>query len=277
MGLHLFFFLFPLLNTFLITSTFFIQENHVNHLRTTAMDNQYSEQVNNTEWGYGCEGGVGPSEWGELSPEWSVCGNGKRQSPIRILSFEVTKIQQPYLQTLYHPAPATLINDGNLLKLKWKGGFLKIDSIIYELHEITFHTPSEHTINGIIYPLEMQMMHRDMRSGGMVNVAVLLKLDEDKNKFLDQFWSYIPTLEGNQAVNIAVDVNPKELDLDRKHYRYEGSLTTPPCTEGVTWMVMKKIYKVSPMQVDLLYAALKSENSRPVQPLNGRVVYKIKV
>ncbi|KAH9306633.1 hypothetical protein KI387_011037, partial [Taxus chinensis] len=233
-------------------------ENNFKYLRTNVTANRYSEEGIEPEWSYGCGSGVGPSEWGKLSPDWSLCSYGTEQSPIRILSFDVTKNQETnYLQTMYHPAPATLINDGNLIKLKWKGGFLYIDGILYELYEIRFHTPSEHTIDGKMHPLEMQMMHRNLNNGYMAVLAILFKLDEKINKFLDQFWPYIPTFQGNQAVNITGDVNPSELDLNRKHfYWYRGSLTTPPCTEGVMWAVMKKTYKVSPMQVDLLHAAL---------------------
>ncbi|XP_057831389.2 alpha carbonic anhydrase 7 [Cryptomeria japonica] len=172
-----------------ITTTTSIQQNNLNYLRTTVMRNRYSDEGNETEtrWDYGCDSGVGPSEWGEQSPKWVLCSKGAEQSPIRILSFDVAKDRHTtYLETMYHPASATFIHDGNLVKLKWKGGFLYIDGILYELYETRFHTPSEHSINGKIYPLEMQMMHRDLNNGGMVILAILFEIDDKINKFLDQ-------------------------------------------------------------------------------------------
>lgn len=261
-----------------------MQRNDINYLKTAIEAGQYRKEGNETgnresDWDYGCGSDIGPREWGELSREWSVCSTGAAQSPIRILSFDIAKNEQKdYMQTMHHPAPATVVNDGNLIRLKWKGGFLYIDDVLYELRETQFHTPSEHTINGKKYPLEMQMIHNSSENGGMVILSILFKLDKKGNKFLDQFWPYIPSFEWNQEVDITGDVEPKELNLNRQYfYQYRGSLTYPPCTEGVRWMVLKKIRKVSPMQVDMLYGALKHENSRPTQALNGRNVYKGKL
>lgn len=232
--------------------------------------------ANEPNWGYGCVSGIGPNEWGELSPEWSLCSTGTEQSPIGILSFDVTKNERvAFVQITHHPAPASILNDGNLIRLRWKGGFLHIDGILYELHEAQFHTPSEHTIDGKRYPLEMQMMHKNAKNSDMAILSILFKLDDKDNKFLGQFLPYIPSLGGNPTMNITGGVNPKGLDLKERHfYQYRGSLTTPPCAEGVVWIVMKKKHKVSPVQVDMLYAALKHENSRPIQALKGRTVYK---
>lgn len=282
--------LFFILSVSLITlssPTSLQRQGGFNYLKPATEGGQYGNEGNQKgnqaitlthepEWDYGCGSDIGPSEWGELSQEWSLCSTGAEQSPIKILSFNVAKSEQmANMETMHHPAPATVVNDGNLIRLKWKGGFVYIDGILYELHETLFHTPSEHTINGKIYPLEMQMMHKSRKDGGMVILSILFKLDDKENKFLDQFWPYIPSFEWNQAVDITGGVDPKELHLNRKQfYQYRGSLTTPPCTEGVIWMVMKKIHKVSPMQVDILYDALKHENSRPTQALNGRTVYK---
>lgn len=281
---------FILIASFIATSTLTStslskQEKDFNYLKSAVETTQYSKESNETsnkalalvtDWGYGCGSGIGPSEWGELLPEWSLCNTGAEQSPIRILSFDVTKNERAaVVQTTHHPAPASVVNDGNLIRLRWKGGFLHIDGILYELHEAQFHTPSEHTINGKRYPLEMQMMHRNAKNGDIAILSILFKLDDKDNKFLGQFWSYIRSLEENPAVNITGGVDPKGLDLSERHfYQYRGSLTTPPCAEGVMWIVMKKKHKVSPMQLDMLYAALKHENSRPIQALKGRTVYK---
>eukprot|EP00252_Welwitschia_mirabilis_P009298 TRINITY_DN2177_c0_g1_i7.p1 TRINITY_DN2177_c0_g1~~TRINITY_DN2177_c0_g1_i7.p1 ORF type:complete len:171 (+),score=17.13 TRINITY_DN2177_c0_g1_i7:293-805(+) len=132
-----------------------------------------------------------------MSSDWALCSTGKQQSPIRILSFDVAKNEKlKRLHTLYHYAPATLLNDGRILRLKWEGGFLLIEESLYELFEVQFHTPSEHTINGKKYAMEMQLMHRNRVNNAIAVVAILFKLGEDRNKFLDQVGSFLIPASG---------------------------------------------------------------------------------
>eukprot|EP00252_Welwitschia_mirabilis_P009295 TRINITY_DN2177_c0_g1_i1.p1 TRINITY_DN2177_c0_g1~~TRINITY_DN2177_c0_g1_i1.p1 ORF type:complete len:235 (+),score=29.49 TRINITY_DN2177_c0_g1_i1:81-785(+) len=148
-------------------------------------------------WGYEVGSERGPFKWGNMSSDWALCSTGKQQSPIRILSFDVAKNEKlKRLHTLYHYAPATLLNDGRILRLKWEGGFLLIEESLYELFEVQFHTPSEHTINGKKYAMEMQLMHRNRVNNAIAVVAILFKLGEDRNKFLDQVGSFLIPASG---------------------------------------------------------------------------------
>eukprot|EP01018_Ginkgo_biloba_P013260 Gb_37901 [translate_table: standard] len=221
------------------------------------------------------EGPKGPQHWGELHEEWKSCGNGKYQSPIDVVKRRVQVYHDlGKLRRSYRPANATLINRGHDIMLKWpKGaGTIDIDGNKYTLNQCHWHAPAEHTVDGRRYPLEIHLVHQAEDNRTAV-VGILYKYGRP-DTFLNELMDEISAIadEENAEEQLGI-VNPKHIKLgSRKYYRYVGSLTTPPCTEGVIWTIVKKVRTVSREQVRALRTAAYGRNARPIQATNGRVV-----
>ncbi|XP_016471959.1 alpha carbonic anhydrase 7-like [Nicotiana tabacum] len=225
----------------------------------------------------------GPSKWGELKREWEACKNGKMQSPIDISSYKVKIIKNMDNKKVYKPSNSTIKNRGHDISLKWQGdaGSIWINGTEYPLQQVHWHSPSEHTINGRRYPLEMHMVHQTngekVKNKIVVN-AVLYKFGKP-DPFLFGLRRHISSMidqEGEERKLGKIDPNYIISSPTKKYYRYMGSLTTPPCTEGVTWIVNKKVQTVSRGQVMLLRKAVHDSaerNARPVQPHNEREIH----
>ncbi|XP_010090214.2 alpha carbonic anhydrase 4 [Morus notabilis] len=226
----------------------------------------------------------GPSRWGQLDPNWFLCGNGTRQSPININASTVQlRPQLGGLQTNYSPAPATLFNRGNEIEVNWNGsdaGNLTVNGTVYKLLECHWHTPSEHRLNGRRFDMEIHLVHKNDR-GEIAVVGILYKYMRwsKPDPFLSSIYQQILSLRnGTKQIPLGI-VNPRDIESPgrrwRSYYRYNGSLTTPPCAENVLWTVLKRVQTVSPKQVQALQEAVDDgfeENARPTQPLNGRKV-----
>ncbi|CAI0374796.1 unnamed protein product [Linum tenue] len=224
------------------------------------------------------KGERGPKEWGSLSPKWRACGNGKLQSPIDVLSHGVeVSPELGKLQRDYKPAPATVKNSGHDIMVKWKAdaGQIRVNETYYKLVQFHWHTPSEHTFNGSRYELELHVVHSSS-NGGTAVIGIVYKYGKP-----DPFLSKVllrdikKTRKGGKDIEVGI-VNPGDIKFGRrKYYRYIGSLTTPPCTEGVVWTIVKKVRTVSRAQVKALrnaiYKGFKT-NARPTQGANERVV-----
>lgn len=235
-----------------------------------------------TPFGYGNVPN-GPSNWGNLNPEWKVCNSGKQQSPINIVKAEAkADFAMESLKRDYVDANATLINNGFNVMLKYEEGVgsVLIDGKNYSLQQLHWHSPSEHTIGGERFPVELHMVHRN-KEGHIVVLAVLYRfghVDTFLNQLMDNFKDLTKEKCGDkQETHVPVGVvdNKALKRSTRKYYRYIGSLTTPPCSENVIWNVMGKIREMTPEQANILKAPLSDayrNNSRPVQPLNGRTV-----
>ncbi|KAJ4911226.1 Alpha carbonic anhydrase 5 [Raphanus sativus] len=219
------------------------------------------EVEDETEFSYEAKGPKGPAKWGTLKKEWKLCGIGKLQSPIN-LTDENVKVTSKLgsLRSRYLPSNATIKNRGHDIMLEFKGGNkgigITIRGIKYKLQQLHWHSPSEHSINGKRYALEEHMVHQS-KSGRFAVVAFLynigepdpflLSLEEHLNKITD-------THESEDYVGM---IDPKKLTFESKqHYRYLGSLTTPPCSEPVIWSVSRKIRTVTSQQVELLHVAV---------------------
>jgi len=218
----------------------------------------------------------GPENWGHLNPNWQVCSNGKLQSPIDLLHERVTVVQNlGNLKRNYKPAPAALINRGHDIMMEWKedAGGININGTDYKLKQCHWHAPSEHTVNGTSYDMELHMVHKSS-SGEVAVVAILYKFGHP-DPFISKFLHQVKTVD-HKGIDLGV-VNPWKIKFgSRKYYRYLGSLTVPPCTEGVLWTVLKKVRTVSREQARELRNAVHDgfeENARPVQEWNGRTVY----
>jgi carbonic anhydrase len=217
-------------------------------------------------WAY--DGDEGPEHWGELDPDYALCSTGKAQSPIDIVDPKDTDLAN--IEINYHPmSPMKIVNNGHTIQVVVDpGNTLTLDGVEYELLQFHFHQPSEHLIAGEHQPLEMHLVHKTAE-GNTTVLGVLLKEGSGGEPFAPIF-SNLPTEVGTEQT---IDVTVNLIDLlpeSRITYRYEGSLTTPPCTEGVHWLVFTEPAEISAEQIAT--AAKFKTNARPVQPLNGRTV-----
>lgn len=228
-----------------------------------------AEHGGEVHWAY--EGENGPQTWGKLKPEFNLCAVGKRQSPIAI-SDDIT-LQGPAeaVQFHYTPSSATVINNGHTIQVDVEGdNSITVRNSTYKLLQFHFHTPSEEMINSKRYAMVAHLVHKN-EAGQLAVVAVLLELGEP-NSLIDTVWTYMP-LDTNDRVripNAVIDVN-EILPADQRYYQFMGSLTTPPCTEGVLWMVIKQPLRISRAQFKL-FSQQFPFNARPVQAVNGRPV-----
>jgi len=222
-------------------------------------------------WTY--EGEHGPAHWGALDTAFETCKLGKHQSPIDIRGAKAAAL--PAIQFAYQPSPLQLVDNGHTVQVTYApGSFITVGDQKYELQQFHFHHPSEEKVNGKSYPLVAHLVHENAE-GKLAVVAVLLA-NGQANPFVEEVWKYLPAEEGKEIApeGVSVDVT-RLLPANRGYYTFTGSLTTPPCTEGVTWFVLKNPAQVSKDEV-AAFAKKHANNARPVQPLNGRVVQTTK-
>ncbi len=193
---------------------------------------------------------------------------GKSQSPIDLSG--AVEQDAPDIEYYYDTTNLNIVNNGHTVQVNYDpGSSINIDGTDYGLVQFHFHTPSEHTIDGRSYDGEMHLVHKSSE-GELAVVSVLLEKG-DVNESLNPIIDNMPTKEGDTADvmgGISVD---DLLPKDRSAYRYTGSLTTPPCSEDVKWIVLKTPVQISEAQLEALQKILK-DNNRPVQPLNSRKV-----
>ncbi len=220
-------------------------------------------------WAY--EGENGPQAWGKLKPEFNACAVGKRQSPINI--DEANTLQGPAepLQFNYTPSTGTVVNNGHTIQVDLQGdNALTVRGSVYRLVQFHFHTPSEEQVNFRNFAMVAHLVHKNPE-GQLAVVAVLLDPGV-ANALINTVWTYMPLDQSDRVRMPAgiIDMNAL-LPKDQRYYQFIGSLTTPPCTEGVLWMVLKQPTQISKDQLKL-FQQLFPNNARPVQPVNGRPV-----
>ncbi|KAI3861336.1 hypothetical protein MKW92_022510 [Papaver armeniacum] len=227
-------------------------------------------------------GHKGPDKWATLDPSFAMCANGKAQSPINIV--KKTAVYNPKLEPLtrsYNDVNATLIdNIVNIQLLFGKGaGAINIDGKQYKLLQTHWHSPSEHTIDGIRYDVELHMVHQSA-DGSFAVIAVLYRFGSP-DPLLTQLKGHLKKLRsevkiGHLGSRFPVKlIRTADLESTDAYFRYIGSLTTPPCTENVTWTILEEVREMSKKQVASLRSVMNKENkrnARPTQPLNGRTV-----
>jgi carbonic anhydrase len=224
-----------------------------------------------TPWTY--EGPNGAEHWADLDPAYSICRAGKAQSPIDIRNARKTIL--PALRFEYRSAPLKyLVNNGYTIRVNYhapgSGDYLIVGDTRYQLTQFHFHHPSEELVNGVSYDMVAHLMH-EAPDGRVAGVAVFLKAGK-ANPMIQQIWDHMPLTKGNEQEIPGVEINPAELlPANLSYYRYDGSLTAPPCTEGVTWFVLRTPVEVSVEQIHA-FAALFPHDVRPVQPLNDRTI-----
>lgn len=219
-------------------------------------------------WTY--EGEEGPAHWGDLSEKYSACKLGKNQSPVDIKAPFESRTSD--LKIDYKSSPATIVNNGHTIQVTPNdGGSIEIDGVKYKLAQFHFHSPSEHNVDGKSFPLEVHFVHKNEK-GDLAVIGVLFE-EGAENPIIGNLWGSIPG-EVKKEMALAEAINPSDLlPADRNFYAYSGSLTTPPCSEGVKWHVMVSPLSVSSAQVSS-YAAIHPHSNRPVQPVNDRKLLK---
>ena len=221
-----------------------------------------------SHWGY--SGHQGPENWAKLSADNYPC-SGKNQSPVNLSGFVESQLSPIVFN--YNNGGHEILNNGHTVQVNYeKGSNIKIDDNTFNLLQFHFHAPSENHINGKSYPLEAHLVHAD-KNGNLAVVAIMFAAGSE-NKELKKAWSMMPKHAGDKyALSITIDIN-QILPKQRDYYRFNGSLTTPPCSEGVRWLVMKQVVTVSKKQIDAFKHVLHEPNNRPLQPINARIIIK---
>lgn len=218
-------------------------------------------------WGY--TGETGPAHWGDLSEAYHMCKAGTHQSPVDIR--DAKHMDAPAVAMKYQATPLKVVNNGHTIQVNYAGGStLTVDGKVYELAQFHFHNPSEHTQNGKPALMEAHLVHK-AADGSLAVVGVFLK-EGAENPVLARIWPHLPSEVNHEKAVEGTQVNVDDLlPAKRAYFNYSGSLTTPPCSEGVTWLVMDQSVEVSRAQADKFLGLIHS-NARPVQPLNDRAV-----
>lgn len=219
------------------------------------------------EWTY--SGADGPDDWAFLCTGFSSCA-GRSQSPVNI-SQSVVGNSLSSLNQNYESTPTRIINKGHTLEFEYESGStLRWDGRDYKLLQFHFHTSSEHQLGSVSYPMEVHLVHRHAESGSLAVIGVMVEAGAS-NALLESMMPHFPEVEGEEYIS-SQDFSVTDLmPNDKAYYTYSGSLTTPPCSEGVNWIVMKNQISATTSQIDRIRSIIHQSN-RPIQPLNGRVV-----
>ncbi len=219
-----------------------------------------------THWDY--EGENGPLRWGRINPAWSQCDSGQRQSPIDIRDGIRVDLEQIYFD--YKPARFSVLDNGHTVQVNLgAGNTITVAGKMYELVQFHFHRPSEERINGRNFPMVAHLVHKD--ADGKLAVVAAMITEGAASPLVQTIWNNLP-LEKNETTSpsMTIDVN-QLLPVQREYYTYMGSITSPPCTEGVLWLVMKAPIQLSAPQM-AIFARLYPMNARPIQIGSGRLI-----
>jgi carbonic anhydrase len=217
-------------------------------------------------WTY--EGEEGAAHWSGLSPDFVLCQSGSRQSPIDLGGSTLEEKDLPNIVFHYQPSKINILNNGHTIQVNYDAGsYIEVDGVRYDLLQVHFHAPSEHSIKGKLAEAELHLVHKSA-AGGLAVVGVLIDKGS-ANSAIQPVWDNLPAQSGPaQTLAAQVDANSL-LPAVQTTYRYDGSLTTPPCTEGVKWMVMTEPITFSEAQL-ASFTKLFEGSNRPVQELEGR-------
>jgi carbonic anhydrase len=217
-------------------------------------------------WSY--DGSAGPEAWARLNPEFAKCSSGQRQSPIDIRGG--IKVDLDPVQFDYKPVAFGVVDNGHTVQVNLgQGNAIEVQGRRYDLVQFHFHRPSEERIDGRQFDMVAHLVHKDPE-GRLAVVAVLLDRGS-AHAVVQQVWNNLPLEKGEQLdARTPIDLSAL-LPADRRYYTYMGSLTTPPCSEGVLWMVMQQPVTISQSQINI-FAKLYPMNARPIQSASGRLI-----
>ncbi len=222
-------------------------------------------RTENVEWGYEAENE--PEVWGRLSPEFVLCAEGTHQSPIDLANPKAAKL--PAVIFNYRPTALSIRNNGHTIEAGFSAeNWIEVGGARYELLQFHFHAPGEHTVAGKSFDMEMHLVHQD-ENGTLSVIGVLIEQGAENAAFAP-LWYHLPAVPGAAHSSEAVTINAEDLLPGARHaYRYDGSLTTPPCSEGVKWFVLTTPVELSEAQI-AAFRAIIHGNNRPTQSLGRR-------
>jgi carbonic anhydrase len=230
-------------------------------------------------WGYAADNG--PATWGSMNSEWALCAKGRKQSPIDLTNPAITELPAVDLDrpddgefdVLTQAGVIGALDNGHTIQVNSKTGEkLTVGGKAYALVQFHFHAPSEHTVDGRHFPMEMHFVHQ-AADGALAVVGVLVQ-EGAPNPGIAPLWAQLAEAPGTEtAVEIRAEfAEPVFPNVGAGFYHYVGSLTTPPCSEGVQWYVRKTFTSLSKEQI-AEFKAVYDHNNRPVQGLNERALY----
>jgi carbonic anhydrase len=228
------------------------------------------QPAHHAHWDY--VGKHGTKAWGNLEPDYALCKLGKNQSPINIQDKQAKKTALPALAFHYVPETGEVVNNGHTIQVNVAAGSsIGLDDGEYQLVQFHFHTPSEEKINGKPFPMEAHFVHKN-EAGKLAVVAVLLKEGKENATLKEVFENMPAKPETTQPLKNPIQLADL-LPAQQGYYHYMGSLTTPPCSEDVSWQVLKQPVEISKAQLKAFHKLYRM-NARPVQALNGRKLQK---
>lgn len=237
----------------------------------TFIDDAPVDIVNAAEgakWSY--EGKTGPDNWGQLSEDYALCSEGTAQSPINLTGATITALKP--ISTSYEAAPMAIFNNGHTIQVNYEAGStMDYNGKTYDVLQFHFHHPSEHVINGQAAPMELHIVHRDQNSGNLAVIGIMLVEGEEENEAYATIFDNLPAekSEPDETTDLTVDLNSLLPTSTRAYFTYEGSLTTPPCSEVVRWLVMKESVELSAEQIEA-FSQIFDMNARPPLELGER-------
>ena len=218
-------------------------------------------------WSY--SGSDGPGGWGDLSPAYSLCSNGNQQSPVNLTAPQQAGLAN--VETHYKPVSLDILNNGHTIQVNYTAGSkMTIGHAEYDLLQFHFHTPSENTVDGKTYPMEAHFVHKS--KDGTLGVLGVFFEEGNSNSALQEIWAHMPKKAEQHDKVDNVIINGRDLlPENQDYYRFVGSLTTPPCSEGVQWHVLKTPIPASSSQIKAFHDVI-GNNARPVQKLGKRLL-----
>ncbi len=217
-------------------------------------------------WGY--SGETGPEHWADADAKNYFCREGKNQSPVNLTHFVEADLAT--LDFQYQTQATEILNNGHTIQINMAdGSLLGVDGLTLPVQQFHFHSPSENHIDGESFAMEAHIVHGDDK-GNFAVVAVMFR-EGDENSALTPIWANMPTQVGEHRAMENVDLLGL-LPENKDYYRFTGSLTTPPCSEGLRWLVMKNVVTASKAQIEQFQKVMHHSNNRPLQPVNARVI-----
>ncbi|MFD0952680.1 carbonic anhydrase [Virgibacillus natechei] len=240
--------------------------------QTTSTKENKAEETD-AQWSY--HGDTGPEHWGKLDNANLTCLNGSEQSPISIESTQaIANEKLEGIQIQYEPTTFSLVNNGHTVQANavTESNSIVIEGNEYKLDQFHFHTPSEHQFNGQNYDMELHLVHED--ANGKLAVLGLMIKEGRENGNLASVWEILPKEETEKDIPVNEPIDLQSLlPQDQTSFHYNGSLTTPPCTEEVQWIIFEQPIEMSKVQIQA-FQEIFPDNYRPVQPLNEREVIR---
>lgn len=231
------------------------------------MDAEQAQGAEGGEVHWSHEGATGAEMWGGLDPSFAVCDTGEQQSPIDLAG--AIPAGGGGLEIQWRPTDGEVVDNGHTIQVNMaEGNTITLEGRRFSMLQFHFHLPSEHTVEGGTYPMEVHFVHQ-AEEGDLAVIGVFMDAGE-AHTAVQAIWDAIPGVDEAPAPLAGIDPNAF-LPEGRAHFRYAGSLTTPPCSEVVSWVVMTESIAVSQAQI-AAFAALYPMNARPVQPLHRRFI-----